>query len=62
MNLLRELDRMTQPTAASRVRSLSPDEIAALERDRKITPVEDIPKSHAMTRVSTPKGFLEFIK
>lgn len=62
MNLLKELDRMTQSTGASRVRSLSPDEIAELERDHKITPVGDIPKSHAMTRVSTPKGFLEFIK
>jgi len=62
MNLLKELDRMTQSTARSRVRVLSREEIVALERDRKITPVEDIPKSHAMTRVSTPKGFLEFIR
>lgn len=62
MDLLKELDRLTQPTAASMVRVLSTEEIAALEQDRRITPLSDIPKSHAMTRVSMPAGYLEFIK
>jgi hypothetical protein len=62
MNLMRELDRMTQQTGASRVRTLSPEEVVGLERAGRITPVERIPESRAMTRVSTPKGFLEFIK
>lgn len=62
MDLLNALDRLTQPTAASRVHVLSTAEIADLEREHRIAPMEDIPMSHAMTRVSMPAGYLEFIK
>lgn len=63
MDLHREMDRITQPPAgASRVRVLSAEEVAELERVRRITPLQDIPKSHAMTRVSMPAGYLEFIR
>jgi len=42
MNLFRELDRITQPTSASKVRTLSPREIAELVGRGVITPVERI--------------------
>jgi hypothetical protein len=62
MNLMRELDRLTEPQGASRVRTLSADEVANLERTGRITPLEQIPKSHAMTRSSVPRNRLEFIR
>jgi len=42
MNLFRELDKITQPTAASKVRTLSPKEIAELARRGDITPPDRI--------------------
>jgi len=42
MNLYHELDRITQPTAATRLRTLSPEEVASLDRAGQITPVEKI--------------------
>jgi hypothetical protein len=55
MNLMRELDRMTQPTAAGRVRSLSAEEIADLEHAGRITPPERITRKGCSTRVSVPR-------
>lgn len=42
MNLYRELDRMTQPTAATRIRILSPEEVGELQQRGAFTPIERI--------------------
>lgn len=52
MNLFREIDKITQPTAASRVRTLSIEEIAELKRQGSITPIEKILTQRP--RVSVP--------
>ncbi|MHC1697746.1 MAG: hypothetical protein AB9919_06760 [Geobacteraceae bacterium] len=43
-------------------RSLSREEIDELISQGAFTPLDQIPASHEMTRVSTPQGFLEFIR
>jgi hypothetical protein len=42
MNLYHELDRITQATAASRVRTLPLEEVVYLNSAGRITPVEQI--------------------
>jgi len=53
---------MASVTYKSECRSLSREEIDELFAQGAFTPLELIPASHEMTRVSTPQGFLEFIR
>lgn len=56
MNLYDELDKITAPLPkASNVRTLSREEIADLQANGGITPLEEIPYRHMMGRISLPE-------
>jgi hypothetical protein len=58
MDLYRELSRITEPPpAASKVRSLTPDEIKQLMATGQITPVEQIPELHTRPRIHFPRDW-----
>lgn len=56
MDLYQELDRLTHPGCArSAIRSLSREEIEALQAKGEITPPALIPSKHLQGRVSVPE-------
>ncbi len=55
MDLFKEMDRLTEPlSAASKVRTLSREEIEALVAAGAVTPVERIPEFRQRGRVHFP--------
>jgi len=55
MNLMAELDRRTEPPfAASKVKMLTPEEIAEISKAGRITPPDLIPQAHLCRREVVP--------